>query len=88
MATKDLQTLNLKLDQIITIFTFLIMTDFKTDRYLNNFTKKIFWDTKTEKIPNVTSKFLSQVKTRLLNMAWSNLMFNVLRSFVTMATNL
>ena len=42
----------------------------------------------TEKIPNVTSKFLSHVRTRLLNMTWSNLRFSVWRSFVTMATNL
>ena len=28
------------------------------------------------------------MRTRLLNMAWSNLSFNVWRSFVTMATNL
>ena len=28
------------------------------------------------------------MKTRLLNMTWSNLRFNVWRSFVTMATNL
>ena len=42
----------------------------------------------TKKIPNVTSKFLSHVRTRLLNMTWSNLRFNVWRSLVTMATNL
>ena len=47
-----------------------------------------FYCTKTEKIPNVTSKFLSHVRTRLLNMTWSNLRFNIWRSFVTMATNL
>ena len=35
------------------------------------------WDIKTEKIPNVTSKFLSYVKMRLLNMTWSNLRLNV-----------
>ena len=34
------------------------------------------WNTKTEKIPNVTSKFLSHVRIRLLNMTWSNLRFN------------
>ena len=33
-------------------------------------------------------KFLSHVRTRLLNMTWSNLRFNVWRSFITMATNL
>ena len=43
---------------------------------------------KTEKTPNVTLKFLSHMKTRLLNMTWSNLGFNVLRYFVTMVTNL
>ena len=32
---------------------------------------------KTDKIPNVTSQFLSNVRTRLLNMTWSNLMFIV-----------
>ena len=42
----------------------------------------------TEKIPNVTSKFLSHLETRLSNMTWSNSRFNVSRSFVTMATNL
>ena len=52
-------------------FTFLIITKFKTDRYLNN------WNTKTEKIPNVTLKFFSHVRTRLLNTTWSNLRFNV-----------
>ena len=31
----------------------------------------------TEKIPNVTSKFISNVKMRLLNMTWLNLKFNV-----------
>ena len=31
----------------------------------------------TDKIPDVTSKFLSHVKTRLLNMAWSNLRCSV-----------
>ena len=30
-----------------------------------------------EKIPNVTSKFLSHVRTRLLNVTWSNLRFSV-----------
>ena len=38
---------------------------------------QFFWLRKTEKIPNVTSKFLSHVRTRLLNMTWSNLSFNV-----------
>ena len=41
-----------------------------------------------EKIPNISSNFLSQMRTRLLHMTWSTLNFNVLRSFVTMATNL
>ena len=45
-------------------------------------------DTKTEKIPIVTSKFRCHVKMRLLNMTWLNLMFNVCRSFVTTATDL
>ena len=71
---------------------FLVKTtywqSFKTDRYLNNFQEHLFGKTKTEKIPNVTSKFLSHVRTRLLNMTWSNLRFNVRRYFVTMATNL
>ena len=39
-------------------------------------------------MPNITSKFLSHVRTRLLNMTWSNLRFHVWRSFVAMATNL
>ena len=47
----------------------------------------VICDTKTEKIPNFTSKFLSQVKTRLLDMTWSNLWVNVRRSFVAIATN-
>ena len=34
------------------------------------------WNIKTEHIPNVTSKFLPQVRTRLLNMTWSNLRLN------------
>ena len=46
------------------------------------------WDTKTEKILNVTSKVLSHVETKLLNMTLSNLRFDVSRSFVAMATNL
>ena len=29
-------------DEIITIFTFLIITNFKTDRYLNNFQEHLF----------------------------------------------
>ena len=33
--------------------------------------------TKTEKISNLTSIFLSHMKTRLLIMTWSNLRFNV-----------
>ena len=72
----------------MTIFTFLIITNFKTDRYLNKLSRTLIWNSKTEKIPNVTSKFLFHVRTRLLNMTWSNLRFNVWRSFVTMATNL
>ena len=36
----------------------------------------------------MTSKFLSHVRTRLLNITWSNLRFNVWKPFVTMATNL
>ena len=39
-------------------------------------------------MPNVTSKSLFHVRTRLLNMTWSNLRFNVWRSFVTKAKNL
>ena len=58
-------------------FHIFIITNFKTDRYLNNFQEKFIWNTKTEKIPSVTSKFLSHVRTRLLNMTWSNLRFNV-----------
>ena len=64
------------------------LTNFKTDRYLDNFQNTYLEYYKTEKIPYVTSKFLSHVRTRLLNMTWSNLRFNVLRSFVTMATTL
>ena len=45
-------------------------------------------DTKAEKIPNITTEYLFQVKIRLLNMTWSNLRFNVGRSFVVIATNL
>ena len=44
--------------------------------------------TKTEKISNLTSIFLSHMKTRLLIMTWSNLRFNVWRFLVAMATNL
>ena len=58
-------------------FTFFIITNLKTDRYVNNFQEHLFGTLKTEKIPNVTSKFLSQVRTRLLNMTWSNLRFSV-----------
>ena len=43
---------------------------------------------KTEKIPNVTSKFLSHEKTRLLNMTCSNFNVQSLKVFVAMATNL
>ena len=34
------------------------------------------WNTKTDNIPNVTSKFLSHARTRLLNMTWSNSRLN------------
>ena len=34
---------------------------------------KLIYISKTEKIPKVTSKFLFHVRTRLLNMTWSNL---------------
>ena len=55
----------------MTIFTFFIITNFKTDRYLNNFQEQLFGILRrTEKILNVTSKFLSHVRTRLLNMTW------------------
>ena len=50
--------------------------------------RTLIWNTKTEKISNVTSKFLSHMRTGLLNMTWSNLRFNVWRSFVAMATSL
>ena len=39
-------------------------------------------------VRNIISTFISHVRTRLLNMTWSNLRFNISRSFVTMATNL
>ena len=52
----------------IIIFTLSITTNFKTDRCLNDFQRTSIWVTKTEKIPNATSKFHSHVKTRLLNM--------------------
>ena len=57
-----------KKDQMIKIFTFLIVTNFKTDRYLNNFQEHLFGILNTEKILHVTSKFFSHVQTRLLNM--------------------
>ena len=44
-----------------------------TTKYLS---RTLIWDTKTER------------NMRLLNTTWSNLSFNVLRSFVAMATNL
>ena len=56
-------------------FTFFIITNFKTDRYLKNFQEHLFGI--TEKISNVTSKFFPHVRTRLLNMTLSNLGFNV-----------
>ena len=39
------------------MFTFFIITNFNTGGYLNNFQQHFIWDTKTEKIPNVASKF-------------------------------
>ena len=48
--------------------------NFKTNRYLS---RTLIWNTKTEKMPNVTSMCLSHVRKRLLNMTWSNLRFNV-----------
>ena len=41
VKTKYWQNFDLKA-QIITIFTFLIITNFKTDRYLNNFQEHLF----------------------------------------------
>ena len=61
---------------------------FKTDRYLNNFQKHLFGILRLRKYPTSPAKFLSHSRTRLLNMTWSNLRFNVWRSFVIMATNL
>ena len=68
-------------------FTFLIITNFKTDRYLNNFQEQLFGILRLRKYQTSTSKFLSHVRTRLLNIIWSNLRFNVWRSFASMATN-
>ena len=59
------------------IFTFLITTNFKRERNHKQLSRTVIWNTKTEKIQNVTPKFLSHVRTRLLNMTWSNLRFNV-----------
>ena len=62
---------------------------FKTDSFLNSFQEHLFGIiTNTEKIRDVTSKFLFYVKTRLLNMTWSNLRFNVWMSFISMGINL
>ena len=36
------------------------------------YSRTLIWNINTEKIPNVTSKFLSHVRTRLLKMTWSN----------------
>ena len=72
---------------IIAIFTFSIITNFKTDRYLNNFQEHLFGILRLRKYQTSLQNFF-QVRTRLLNMIWSNLRFNVWRSFVTMATNL
>ena len=53
--------------------------DYFSYDYFSHFShfRTLIWNTKTEKIANVTSKFLSHVRTRLLNMTWSNLRFNV-----------
>ena len=68
-------------------FTFFILTNFKTDRYLNNFQEHLFGILKLRKCQTSLQNF-SHVRTRLLNMTLSNLRFNVSRSFVTMETNL
>ena len=51
--------------KIITIFTFLIITNFKTDKYLNNFQEHLFGILRLRKYKTSTSKFLSHVRTRL-----------------------
>ena len=61
---------------------------FWVDAIVESASKMIETYVLSEKIPNVTSEFLSHERTRLLNMTLSNLRFNVWRSFVTMATNL
>ena len=65
-------------------FSFLIITNFI---YLNNFQEHLFGLLRLRKYQTSLQNF-SHVRTRLLNMTWSNLRFNVWRSFVTMATNL
>ena len=43
--------------------------------------RTFIWDTKTGKILNVTSKFLSHMKARLLNMTWLNFKVQCLKVF-------
>ena len=68
-------------------FIFFIITNFKTDRYLNNFQEHLFGILRPRKYQTPLQNFF-HVRTRLLNMTLSNLRFNVWRSFVTMVTNL
>ena len=71
----------------MTISTVLIITNFKTDRYLNNFQGHLFGLLKLRKYQMSLQNF-PHLETKVLNMTWSNLTFSVLRSFVAMATNL
>ena len=57
-------------------FTFLIITNFKTDRYLNNFQEHLPGILRLRKYQTSLQNF-PHVRTRLLNMTLSNLRFNV-----------
>ena len=46
-----------------------------------NFQEHLFGILRLRKYQNVTSKFLSHLKTRMLNMTWSNLRFQCLKVF-------
>ena len=59
--------------------TFLVKTkytNFKTDKYLNKFQEDLSGILRLRKYQTSLQNF-SQVRTRLLNMTWSNLRFNV-----------
>ena len=53
-------------------FTFFIITNFKTDRYLHNFQEHLFGILRLRKYQKSLQNFF-HVRTRLLNMTWSNL---------------